>query len=131
MGASPVPQRSVADLLQDIIGNLQQIIRSEFRLAKVELKEKAQRAAKPVSSLATGIVLALYGLGFLFLAAVYALDLVIPAWAAALIVGGFLAIIGSLLISAGRNNLKQIDPVPQKTVETVKENVQWAKEQTK
>jgi uncharacterized membrane protein YqjE len=131
MGASPIPQRSIADVLRDIIGNLQQIIRSEFRLARVELREKAQRAAKPAGSLATGVVLALYGLGFLFLAAVYALDLVIPAWAAALIVGALLAIIGSLLISVGRNHLKQIDPVPEKTVETVKENVQWAKTQTK
>lgn len=131
MGASPVPQRSLADILQDILQNLQQIVRAEFLLARVELKEKAQNAAKPASTLATGVVLSLYGLGFLLLAAVYALDLVIPTWASALVVGGLLAIIGSILISGGRQKLKQINPVPQKTVETVKENVQWAKDQTK
>lgn len=131
MGATPVPQRSLADILQDILQNLQQIVRAEFRLARVELKEKAQSAAKPASTLATGVVLSLYGLGFLFLAAIYALDRVIPTWASALVVGGLLAIIGFILISGGRQKLKQINPVPQKTVETVKENVQWAKDQTK
>jgi uncharacterized membrane protein YqjE len=131
MGASPIPQRSLADVVQDILQNLQQIVHAEFRLARVELQEKAQAATKPAGTLATGVVLSLYGLGFLFLAAVYALDLVIPAWASALVVGGFLAIIGAILISGGRQKLKQINLVPEKTVETVKENVQWAKDQTK
>jgi uncharacterized membrane protein YqjE len=131
MGASPIPQRSLADVVEDIIRNLQQIVRAEFRLAKTELSEKAQRAAKPASAFAAGAVLSLYGLGFLLLAVVYALSLVMPAWGAALVVGACLAIIGSILVSAGRQKLKQIDPVPQKTVETVKENVQWAKDQTR
>lgn len=124
-------QRTVFDVLQDIVSNLQEIIRSEFRLAKVELKEKAQRAAKPAAVMGVGAVVAFYGVGFVLLAAVYALSLVIPLWAAALIVGVVLAIIGGALLSFSRKALKEIDPVPEKTVQTVKENVQWTKDRIK
>jgi membrane protein len=124
-------QRSVSDVLQDIIGNLQQIVRDEFRLAKVEVEGKARRAARPASILAAGAVLGLYGLGFLLLAAVYGLSLVIAPWLAALLVGAVLAIVAAILVGSGRSRLKQVDPVPEKTVQSMKENVQWTKEQTK
>jgi membrane protein len=124
-------QRSVSDVLQDIIGNLQQIVRDEFRLAKVEVEGKAHRAAWPASILAAGAVLGLYGLGFLLLAAVYGLSLVIAPWLAALLVGAVLALVAAILVGSGRSRLKQIDPVPEKTVQSMKENVQWTKEQTK
>jgi membrane protein len=130
--ASPLQtQRSVSDVLQDIIGNLQQIVRDEFRLAKVEVEDKAHRAARPASILAAGAVLGLYGLGFLLLAAVYGLSLVIAPWLAALLVGAVLAIVAAILVSSGRTRLNEIDPVPEKTVQSMKENVQWTKEQIK
>jgi uncharacterized membrane protein YqjE len=129
--ATPQTQRTVSDVLQDIIGNVQQIIRSEFRLAKAELKEKADRASKPAVFVASGALITVYGLGFLFLAAVYGLAVVMPEWAAALIVGAVLSIIGVMVLSSGRAKLKAIDPTPDKTVQTLKENVQWAKEQIK
>jgi membrane protein len=129
--SSPQPQRSVADVLQDIVANIQQIIHSEFRLARVELKEKADRASKPAAIMGTGAVLGLYGIGFLLLAAVYGLSLVMAPWLAALLVGGVLTIISLILVASSRSQLKQIDPVPEKTIQTVKENVQWAKEQIK
>ena len=56
--ATPQMQRSVPEVLQDIVGNLQEIVRSEFRLAKTELKEEASRAAKPVATFGMGLVLA-------------------------------------------------------------------------
>lgn len=84
--ATPQTQRTVADVLQHVVANIQQIIRDEFRLAKTELKEKATQASKPASILATGMVLGLYALGFLLLAAVYALSMVMPHWRAALLV---------------------------------------------
>ena len=131
MSTAPQPQRKVSDVLQDIVGNIQQIIRSEVVLAKVEIKEKAQRASKPAAVMATGTVLGLYGVGFLLLAAVYGLSLVVPPWLAALIVGGALAIAGGILVGKSRRALKEIDPVPKNTVATLKENVQWAKDQMK
>ena len=131
MSTAPQPQRKVSDVLQDIVGNIQQIIRSEVVLAKVEVKEKAQKASKPAAALAVGAILGLFGVGFLLLAAVYGLSLVIAPWLAALIVGGVLAIAGGILVAKSRTALKQIDPVPTKTVQAVKENVQWAKHQIK
>jgi hypothetical protein len=131
MSTAPQPQRKVSDVLQDIVGNIQQIIRSEVVLAKVEIKEKAQRASKPAAVMATGTVLGLYGLGFLLLAAVYGLSLAVPPWLAALVVGGALAIAGGILVGKSRRALKEIDPLPKNTVATLKENVQWAKDQMK
>jgi uncharacterized membrane protein YqjE len=124
-------QRTVFDVLQDIVGNIREIIRGEFSLAKIEVREKAQKASGPARTLVTGALLGLYGLGFLLLAAMFGLSLVLPQWLAALIVGAVLAIIAGILVSLGRAALKQIDPVPEKTVQSVKENVQWAKEQIK
>lgn len=128
MGTVPT-QRSFVEVLQDIVGNVQQIIRSEFRLARAELREKANRAAKPATTLAAGAILGFYGLGFLLLAIVYALSIALPMWLAALIVSALLIVISAILVVSGRNKLKQIQPVPEKTVETLKENVQWAKDQ--
>jgi uncharacterized membrane protein YqjE len=128
MGTVPT-QRSFVDVLQDIVGNVQQIIRSEFRLARAELREKANRAAKPATTLAAGAILGFYGLGFLLLAIIYALSIALAMWLAALIVSALLIIISAILVVSGRNKLKQIQPVPEKTVETLKENVQWAKDQ--
>jgi len=131
MSTAPQAQRKVSDVLQDIVGNIQQIIRSEVVLAKVEIKEKAQRASKPAAVMATGTVLGLYGVGFLLLALVYGLSLAVPPWLAALLVGGALAIAGGILVGKSRRALKEIDPIPKNTVATLKENVQWAKDQMK
>ena len=123
--------RSVAELLQDIVSNIQQIIRSEVLLAKTEVKEEARRAAKAGRLLAGGAALAIYALGFLLLCCVYALSAAIAAWAAALIVGAAIAIMAALLLRVGIRRLREVSPTPQKTVQTVKENVRWAKNQVK
>jgi len=131
MSTAPQLQRKVSDVLQDIAANIQQIIRSEVVLAKVEVKETAQKASKPAAVLAAGTLLGLYGLGFLLLAAVYGLSLVMAPWLAALVVGAVLATVGGILVAKSRTALKQIKPVPTKTVQTVRENVQWAKDRIK
>jgi len=121
--------RSMTELLQDIVANIQEIVRSEFRLAKVEIQEETAKVARSGVPLIIGLVLGLYALGFLLLAAVHALSLVVDAWLGALIVGFGVAVISSILISIGRNRLKGVKVVPEKTIGTVKENVQWAKHQ--
>ena len=121
---------SVSQLLQDIVANVQEIIRSEVLLAKTEVKE-AGRAAKAGQLLAGGIGLAFYALGFLLLFLVYALATAIAAWAAALIVAVGLGIVAAVLLRIGIKRIKQVSPTPQKTVETMKDNVRWAKNQVK
>ena len=124
-------ERSFAELLQDIAANVQEIIRSEFRLAKTEVREEVAKARTSVSMLGAGVFIGLYALGFLLLTAVYALQLALPAWLAALIVGTTVAVIAAALIAVGRRKLKQVHPLPDKTISTVKENVQWARHQVR
>ena len=128
---APRMQRSVPEILEDIASNLTQIVQAEFRLAKSELKEGAEKAAGPGVALGAGLVLAFYGLGFLLLAAVYALSLVITGWLAALIVGGVLAVAAGILIGTGATTLKRINLAPDKTIRTLEEDRQWAKQQIK
>ena len=124
-------QRTVPEVLQDIVGNIQEIIRSEFRLGTAEIKEEAAMAAKPVATVGAGIIFGIYALGFLFLAIVYALSTVVAPWIAALIVTGVAALLAAVLVASGRGQLKRVKVVPKKTIATVKENVQWATNQMK
>ena len=121
--------RSMAEVLQDIVDNIRDIIRYEFRLAKTEVREEASKAGKSSIPLATGLVLGLYALGFILLGIVYALEIVVATWLAALIVGGGVLVISLICISVGRKRLKAVRVKPEKTIETVKENLQWAKSQ--
>jgi uncharacterized membrane protein YqjE len=121
--------RSMAELLQVIIADIQEIVRSEFRLAKAEVQEETSKVARSGVPLAIGLLLGLYALGFLLLAAVHALSIVVDAWLAALIVSFVVAVISAILVSVGRNRLKGVKVVPEKTTRTMKENVQWAKHQ--
>ena len=120
--------RTMTEVLQDIVANIQEIFRSEFKLAKTEISEQAAQAAKSSAPLGSGIVLSLYAFGFILLAIVYALEIVVAAWLAALIVGVAVAVVAAILISVGRKRLKQVR-MPEKTIVSVKENVQWAKNQ--
>jgi uncharacterized membrane protein YqjE len=129
--ATPQMQRSFPEVLQDIVGNLQEIIRSEFRLAKTELKEEAAKAGKPAATFGVGLVLGFYGIGFLLLASVYGLSMVMAGWLAALLVGTILVIVAIALLSSSGKKLKRVNPTPAKTIQSLEENVQWAKHQIK
>ena len=123
--------RSVPEVLQDIVGNIQEIIRSEFRLAKAEVKEEASQAAPPLKMMVVGAGIGFYALGFLIFTLVMGLATMVATWLAALIVGGVLALIALVLITTASKRLKQVNKVPERTIETMKENVQWAKNQIK
>jgi uncharacterized membrane protein YqjE len=117
--------------LEDLASNLTELVRAEFRLAKTELKEGAEKVAGPGATLGAGVAMAFYGLGFLLLAAVYALSLLMAAWLATLIVGGVLTVAAGILIGAGGMRLKRVNVTPDKTMRTLEEDVQWAKQQIK
>ena len=129
--AAPQMQRSVPEILENIASNLTQLIQAEFRLARSELKEGAEKVAGPGATLGAGVALAFYGLGFLLLAAVYALSLLMAAWLATLIVGSVLLVAAGILIGAGGMKLKRMNLSPDKTIRTLEEDVQWAKQQIK
>ncbi len=123
-------EHSTADVLKGIVSNIQEIVRSEIQLAKVELTETGRAAGRAGMMLATGGVLAVFGLGFLLLCAMFALEMVVASWLAALIVGALLVICAAMGIGVGRARLKAIQP-PRKTIQTVKETLEWIKEQPK
>ena len=129
--ASPGTGKSTSELIKDILLNVQEIIRSEVRLARVETWEQGAKAWSAARVLGAGAVLGLYALGFLLSAFAFLLARVMQMWLAlgitAVIVGG----ISLFLISAGRKQMNKVHLKPEKAVESVKENVEWMKSQTR
>jgi uncharacterized membrane protein YqjE len=127
----PSSDRSISDVLQDIVRNIQDIVRSEVRLAKTEVREEVTKAKSAGLLLGLGALSGVYSFFFLLLMIVYALSKVVPNWAAALMVAVALAISAGAMLSAGQKRLEQVHPTPDKTLDSLKENVEWAKQQTK
>jgi VIT1/CCC1 family predicted Fe2+/Mn2+ transporter len=123
--------RSIGDVVSDIVADLQQIMRAEVRLARTEIREELAKMRSGATLLMTAGVVGVLGLALLLMAAVFALATIWPLWASALAVGVAVAIIGALLGSAGLHRFRAVQLPPQKTVETVKENIQWAKTRTR
>lgn len=123
--------RSLADVLQDIVVNVQTIIRSEVRLAKTEITEEAAKAGRAAGIIAGGTAAALFTVWLLLLTILFALATAIPIWSASLLLFVVMATIATILLSAGKKRWKAIHPKPEKTIESVKENVEWVKHQTK
>jgi VIT1/CCC1 family predicted Fe2+/Mn2+ transporter len=98
--------RSFSEVLQDIVANVQEIVRSEFQWAKADVKEEVGQAAKAAAPLAAGIAFGIYGLGFLLLALMYALATLVSAWLAALIMSVFVTVIAVALIGMGEKRLR-------------------------
>jgi uncharacterized membrane protein YqjE len=123
--------RSLSDVLQDIIRNVQEIVRSEVRLAKTELREEVAKAKTPTMLLGAGAVATLFTIFFLLLTIVYALARVMPNWTAALIVAAVLGVVAGVMLTAGMKGFKHVHRTPARTIETIQENVRWAKQRTK
>lgn len=123
--------RSITDVFQDIVGNVQQIVRAEVRLAKTEITEEASKAARAASITAGGVVSALFAVWLLLLTILFALATFLPLWAAALILFVIVAVVTVVLLAAGKKRFKTVHPAPEKTIETMKENVEWVKNQAK
>lgn len=123
--------RSVSDVFQNIVRNVQEIVRSEFRLAKTEVREEILKAKFATLLLGSGTVAFIFSIFFLLLALVYSLATVIPSWGAALIVGAALAVAAALTLITSLRRFKRLSPTPEHTVGSIKENIAWAKQRTK
>lgn len=122
-------ERPVSDVVKDIIGNVQEMVRSEVRLARAELREEIDHATAAAKLIGIGAGLALLGGAFLLVTVALLLALVMPAWIATLIVGAALGVSGMVMLAKGRSQFRI--PRPNKTIENVKENVEWMKSQTR
>ncbi len=123
--------RTIAEVLQDILRNVQEIVRSEVRLAKTEIRDEAAHAASSALWLAAGAVGALSAWMLLLWAAVFALATSMSMWVATLVIAVVLAMIASALLIIGVGRFRRIQPIPERTVETLKENLEWVKQSTR
>jgi len=123
--------RSISDVLRDIVSNVQDIVRSELRLAKTEIGDEIAKTKKAGVLLGGGALLGFFAIFFGLLAVVFGLSLVVPIWAAALAVAVPLGIVGGMMCYFGRRRLREVHPLPEHAVESMKESIQWAKQQTK
>ena len=123
-------ERSLGDLFSDLSRETTTLVRQEVQLAKAELTQSATEAARGIGMLVAGGAVAYAGLLFLLLAIVYGLiEAGWDAWLSALIVGLVVVAIGAILVLRARESLKPANLAPRRTVETLKEDQEWAKEQ--
>ena len=125
-----VQERGITDILKDAINNVHDIVRSEVLLAKIEVKEEAVKAKAAGVMFGAAALFGFLGIAFCMLCAVYALTLVVPAWAAALIVGGVSLVFGGILFLIARARWEKVK-MPQKTMFTVKEDLAWMRNPSK
>lgn len=120
---------SLGDLFSRLTADLSKLVRSEVELAKVEIKETVDAARTAGISIGVAGLLGLMAFVMLSFAAAWGLSEVVPEGVAFLIVGGAYGVVALALLAIGRQRLKAVKPVPEQTVETVKEDVAWAKQQ--
>lgn len=123
--------KPLGDLFSDLAGEMSELVRKEVTLAKVEIGQKARHIGKNVGYLVVGGAVAYAAMLAIIAGIVLLLDNVMPSWGAALLVGVVVGIIGWLLIGKARAALQATDVTPQQTVESLKEDAAWVKQQIK
>jgi hypothetical protein len=122
-----VEDSSLGEIVGKLAGDFSQLMRAEIALAKAEAKEEVKEAGKGAGMLAgagyAGHLLVL----FLSLALMFLLDVWLPIGWAAFIVAVIWGIVAAVLYMNGRKNLQRATPPMEQTVETLKEDAQWAK----
>ena len=126
-----IENRPLGDLFGDLATDMGNLVRQEVTLAKVEITQKAKYVGRNVGYLVIGGAVAYAALLAIIAALIMLLAKVVPDWGAALIVGAVVGGIGWLLIGKAMTALQQADLTPRETVETLKEDATWMKEQIK
>ena len=120
---------SIASLIRGILSDIRDLMREEVSLARVEIREQAGRVKLAAATLGAAVAALAFGSAFLLVAlAVGLADLLDwPVWAGFLVVALVLSVGGLVMLSAGRRKLSTVQPVPEETVRTLKENSEWLK----
>jgi hypothetical protein len=121
--------KSVSELISDMTSQLSTLLHKEVEMAVAELRDEAKQAAKAGGMLGAGAfagylaaVLAAFGLAWWF-------DRKLPRWVAFFLVAGLHGAAAAALLKRGAEEMKQVDPVPQQTIDSLKDNVEWVKAQ--
>lgn len=129
--AAPPADRSTADLVRDLSGQISTLVRKELELARIELTAKGRQAGIGAGMLGAGGLLAFLGLATLVGAAVAALATAVDTWLAILIVAAALLATAGILALLGRNRATDaMPPAPERTIADVKDDVRFTKEHT-
>ena len=123
-------ERPIGELVKDLSSQTSTLVRQEIELARAELQQKGKLAGKGAGLLGGAVIAALLALGALTAGLVALLDEAMATWVAALIVMALWAIVALVLAKAGQKSLQKATPPVPQTVETVKEDIQWAKNPT-
>jgi len=129
--ATPTRSQGLGDTVSGIVEDLQNIVRGEVQLAKTELKEDASQMGKALGMIAAAAFLGLTGFIFLMLGLTYLINKSLEMWISAGLVGLGLAIIAAMLGMAGKSQMQQANFKPEQTIESVKEDREWASRQMK
>lgn len=119
----------IGSTIGSIIADLQEIVRGEVQLAKTELKEDATALGRAAGMIVAGAFFGLVGFIFLMLAVTYLLAEWMDMWIAAGIVAVVLLVVAAILAMTGRNRVADASVAPDKTIDSVKEDREWASRQ--
>jgi len=122
-------ERSLGELFSELASETGTLVRQEVALAQVEITKKATDVGKNVGYLVVGGAVAYAAVLAILAAVIIGLSYFIPAWASALIVGVVIGIAAFVMISSALAALKKTNLAPRETVETLKEDAQWLKDQ--
>lgn len=122
-------EASLGELFSRMTEDVSTLVSKELQLAKVEIKEEVTKAAKGAGMLGGAGTTALYALLLLSFAAAWGLAVVIPTGFAFLVMGLLYLLLTGGLFLTGRKELKSVQPKPERTVQTLEEDVQWTKQQ--
>ena len=121
-------ERPLGEVARELTRDLSLLVRQEIELAKAEMKEKGRVAAPGLGMIGGAGVAGLMAAGALTAFLILALSIFLPEWPSALIVGAVLAGVTYVLVKQGKERVQKAgSPMPEQTIETVKEDVEWAK----
>ncbi len=127
-GEAEKRQESVSELIKDLSRDISDLVRQEIELARAEMMEKGKKAGVGAGMFGGAALMGAAAVGGSMATIIIVLDLWMPLWLAALITTVLYAAVAAVLAMRGRDELRQTGtPIPEKTKESVKEDIQWAK----
>jgi len=131
MNETRATEKPLGDLFGDLASEVSELVRKEVALAKLEVGQKAKFVGRNIGYLAVGGAVAYAAVLTIMAGIVLVLGKVMPHWGAALLVGAVVAVVGWLLVTKALSALQETDMKPEQTVETLKEDAAWVKQQIK
>lgn len=130
MNTDPDDQ-SLGELFSRATSDLSNLVRQEVQLAKIEITQEVRTAGKAGGMLGGGALTGYLALLFVSVALALGLGALLWNWLGFLIVGAIYAVVAAALTAKGRKEAQHVDPVPQQTVDSLKEDMQWAKNRSR